>query len=135
MSGGFLRFAIALVAFIVLDGLWLGVVMSDFYRERLGGLARMEGGRLAPLWLVAAPVYLLLAAGTVWFSAARATSPGSALVWGACFGLVVYGVYDLTNMATLRGWSPVLTVVDILWGASACALSAWITVTASRWIK
>lgn len=129
------RFLTALAAFVVLDGLWLGVIMSDFYRQQLGGLARMEGGRLAPLWLVAAPVYLLLAAGTVWFSVARATSPGSALAWGAAFGLVVYGVYDLTNMSTLRGWSPVLTVVDILWGTSACALSAWITASAARWIK
>jgi uncharacterized membrane protein len=129
------QFAIALASFVVLDGLWLGVLMGGFYREGLSGLARMEAGKLAPLWTVAAPVYVLLAAGTVWFPVARATSPASALVWGAGFGLVVYGVYDLTNMATLRGWPPLLTVVDILWGATACAAAAWITVTASRWLR
>ena len=56
-------------------------------------------------------------------------------MWGAGLGLVVYGVYDLTNLATLRGWSPALAIVDILWGASACALAAWTTVTASRWLR
>ena len=43
---------------------------------------------------------------------------------GALFGLVAYATYDLTNLATLRGWSLPVTLVDIAWGAAVTALSA-----------
>ena len=34
------QFGVALAAFAVLDGLWLGVVMRNFYRRHLAHLAR-----------------------------------------------------------------------------------------------
>jgi uncharacterized membrane protein len=116
-------FAIALISFVVLDGLWLGVVMSGFYRTALGPIARTAAdGSLAPLWLVAAPVYALLALGQVCFVLPRVGSGGLDVAgfWGALFGLVVYGVYDLTNWSVLRGYGPTVAVVDILWGMVAC---------------
>ena len=35
---------------------------------------------------------------------------------GALFGLFTYATYDLTNYATLRGWTAALAVSDIAWG-------------------
>jgi uncharacterized membrane protein len=119
--------AVALLSYIVLDGLWLGVFMSGFYRSGLGPLARLApDGSLAPLWLVAAPVYLLLAFGQVWFVMPRAAGAGllEAAFWGAALGLVIYGVYDLTNWSTLRGYGATLAVVDIAWGMCASAAAA-----------
>lgn len=127
------QFAVALVSFLVLDGLWLGVLMGGFYRDQLGPLARMSAGGLAPIWPIAGLVYLLLAIGTVGFVASRADTAGSAALWGALFGLVVYGVYDLTNLSTLRDWSPLLTCVDLVWGITACAVAGWLTVVVPRW--
>ena len=43
---------------------------------------------------------------------------------GALFGLVVYGVYDFTNYATLRHWPFALTLVDVAWGTLASAVAA-----------
>ena len=48
--------------------------------------------------------------------AARAGSLARALATGAFFGLVAYATYDLTNLATLKGWPVAVTVVDICWG-------------------
>ena len=48
----------------------------------------------------------------------------AALWMGALFGLVTYGTYDLTNAATLKGWSLTVTIVDMLWGAFLAGLSA-----------
>ncbi len=48
----------------------------------------------------------------------------SAVVYGALFGLVVYGVYDFTNYSTLRQWPFVLALVDVAWGAVASAACA-----------
>jgi uncharacterized membrane protein len=119
------QFVLSMVAFVVLDGIWLGFLMSDFYRRHLAPIARLKDGRLDPIWPVAALVYPTLAAGLTVFVLARAKSPVEALALGAFFGLVLYGLYDLTNHATLREWPAILTIVDMTWGAVICASTAW----------
>ena len=47
-----------------------------------------------------------------------------ALISGALFGLVAYGTYDLSNLATLKGWSTTVAVVDMLWGMAVSAIGA-----------
>ena len=32
------------------------------------------------------------------------------------FGLITYATYDLTNLATLKDWPVLLSIVDMLWG-------------------
>ena len=39
-------------------------------------------------------------------------------------GLVSYGAYDLTNQATLLGWSWRVTLADLAWGSLATAAAA-----------
>ena len=34
----------------------------------------------------------------------------------ALFGLITYATYDLTNLAMLKDWPLLVTVVDLLWG-------------------
>jgi uncharacterized membrane protein len=70
--------------------------------------------------------------GVAVFAVQPAVDGGSALtaVWrGALFGLVAYATYDLTNMATLRGWPTIVTVVDLAWGTALSAavggIAAW----------
>ena len=118
-------FAFALIALVILDGLWLGVLMKDFYRRHLSHLARMADGGFDPIWPVAALVYPVIALGLAVFVLGRAQSPLNALLLGALFGAITYGVYDLTNHATLREWSTTMTLVDIGWGALSCGITAW----------
>jgi uncharacterized membrane protein len=117
-------FGASLLAFIVLDGIWLGVVMKNFYVTQLQAIGRIVDGSLMPVWPVAVLVYPLLALGIDVFVLPRAQAMQQAGLLGALFGLVVYGVYDLTNYATLAGWPAIVTVVDIAWGTTACAASA-----------
>lgn len=117
-------FLTALAAFVVLDGLWLGLIMKSFYRTQLAPIARMSAGGLAPLWPVAALVWVLLAVGIAAFVIPRSATVSSAMMSGALFGLVVYGVYDLTNYSTLAAWPAAVTVADILWGMTACAIAS-----------
>ena len=48
---------------------------------------------------------------------------------GALFGLIAYGIYDFTNLSTLRGYPLQLAVVDTLWGTFLCGMTA----AAMRW--
>lgn len=118
--------------YLVLDGLWLGVLMSGFYRTQLHSLARVSGDRLAPNWYAAVVVYLLLGAGLAALVTSRADTLGSAVLTGAAFGLVVYGVYDFTNLSTLRDWPLLLTAVDVAWGTAASAVCAAVIWGVSR---
>lgn len=118
------------VSFMVLDGLWLGLVMAGYYREQLAAIGRIENGGFAPNWPAAFVVYILLGLGLALLAAPRATDLVSAASYGALFGLVVYGVYDFTNVATLRQYPLQLAFVDVAWGTAASAAGAmavWMT--------
>ncbi|MGE0363873.1 MAG: DUF2177 family protein [Vicinamibacterales bacterium] len=126
-------FLAGLVTFLSLDLLWIGVVANAFYKRELAGLARMTGEsfdiRLGP----ALVLYPLIIAGLQVFAVPRAAGGPlwHAAAWGGLFGLVGYGVYDLTNYATLAGYTLRMTVVDMAWGMTLSAATA--TVMAAVW--
>jgi uncharacterized membrane protein len=114
-----LGYGAALLALGVLDGLWLGWVARDFYRQEMG-VVMTDEVRKAP----ALAFYLLYPAGLL--ALALQPSPADwkgALARGALVGWVAYGTYDLTNLATLKQWSWRLAATDMAWGSfiSACA--------------
>jgi uncharacterized membrane protein len=119
----------ALLVLGALDGLWLGMLARDFYRQEIGA-QMVEQVR----WLPALLFYVAYPAGLV----ALALFPsGQPLVWqvgrAALVGLVAYGAYDLTNLATLRHWPLRLALVDTAWGCLASAVAGGVAAwTAQR---
>lgn len=120
----------ALLVMGVLDALWLGVLAKDFYRQEMGALMA-EQIRWAPALLF----YFAYPAALV----ALALFPSGQPIWqqiarAALVGLVGYGVYDLTNLATLQRWPLKLALVDTAWGTFASTLAgaaaAWVS---QRW--
>ena len=118
----------ALVTMVAADMAWLGLMAPRFYKPTLGDIM-LSGFNLPPAILF----YLLYPVGLVIFAitpALKSGSVGTALVYGALFGLFTYATYDLTNQATLRNWTVQLTIVDVAWGtvlaAIASAVSFWV---------
>jgi uncharacterized membrane protein len=127
-----------LAVLMALDAVFLGVLMSDFYKGELGSLARRQGDALNPIWWAVMAVYLILPLGIIWFVLPRVsdTSPLlSAALWGLVFGVITYGIYDLTNYATLDKWSLRYVVVDIAWGGTICGLATITVSTLDRWFS
>ena len=82
------------------------------------------------LWFAAIIFYLLFIAGLVIFVISPAVQKQSwihALIFGALFGLITYATYDLTNLATLKDWPLLVTVVDLIWGTVLAASISLIT--------
>jgi uncharacterized membrane protein len=107
-------FLIALPVFFLIDMVWLVLVAKKFYQEQIGFLMKPEIN-----WLAAIIFYLLFIAGLVIFVISPAVEKHSwlhALIFGALFGLITYATYDLTNLATLKDWPLLVTVVDLIWG-------------------
>ena len=119
MSAVGVGYGAALLVMGVLDALWLGFIARDLYRRELGELMAANV-RVVP----AALFYLAYPAGLVALALQPQPESMSMAAWrSALVGLVAYGTYDLTNMATLRQWSVTLTLADIAWGAFASALA------------
>lgn len=117
-----MAFVAALVAFGICDFAWLGFVAKNFYQGQIGPLL-LEKPNLA----AAAIFYPLYTAGVVFFCIEPALAQGSWLRATACgmlLGLLAYGTYDLSNLATLKGWTVSLVVVDILWGIAVSGIAA-----------
>ncbi|MGB4800920.1 MAG: DUF2177 family protein [Candidatus Saccharimonadales bacterium] len=109
----------------VLDFIWLGAVARGFYRSQIGRLLLEKPNMTAALLF-----YCIYVAGIVIFVISPALEKGSftfALTRGALFGFFAYATYDLTNLATLKGFTVKVVVVDLLWGAFLTAVVASVT--------
>ncbi|MEP7298805.1 MAG: DUF2177 family protein [Burkholderiales bacterium] len=114
----FAAYAVALVVMGALDTLWLGWLALDFYRRELGPLMT-DSVRIVPaaLYYLLYPIAIVALALTP-----RPATLRSAALRSAVLGAAAFGVYDLTNLSTLRGYSISMTIVDILWGTLATTL-------------
>lgn len=125
----------AFVTFLAIDMVWLVIVARGFYRKHLGFLLSDQ-----PNWWAAIAFYLLFVAGLLVFAIVpgldvQTGSLRKALLLGGFFGLVAYATYDLTNMATVKDWPWILTLVDMAWGAVLATSVSGIGYLVGRWLR
>ena len=109
----------------VLDFIWLGYVAKKLYYGEMGSILLEK-----PNMVAAVLFYVIYVIGTVVFVISPALAKGSlahAIGYGALFGFVAYATYDLTNLATLKGFSLKVVIVDLIWGAFPTATVAGVT--------
>lgn len=129
-------YLVAVIVFFAIDLVWLGVVAQKFYQNQIGFLLNPKVN-----WPAAISFYLLYIVGLVYFVVRPALIQGSwqtALFTGAFFGFVTYATYDLTNLATLKDWPLLVTLVDLLWGTTLGASVSTVTyliVNALGWFQ
>jgi uncharacterized membrane protein len=125
---GIIQVVVTGVIMGAIDAVWLSVVANKFYKSQLGNLLMDK-----PNMPAAVLFYVIYVIGVVAFVLMPALEKQSwthAAGYGALFGLVAYATYDLTNLATLKGWPVKLVVVDLLWGmaltATVAVLAYWV---------
>jgi uncharacterized membrane protein len=107
-------YLITLAVFFLIDMVWLGVVAKGFYRRHLRSMLSPNVN-----WAAAILFYVLFIVGLIVFAIRPALvggEPLKALFLGALLGLISYATYDLSNLATLKDWPLVVTIVDLVWG-------------------
>jgi uncharacterized membrane protein len=118
-------YLIAFAAFFAIDMVWLVLVANKFYQKHIGVLMKSQ-----ITWIAAIIFYLIFIAGLVVFVISPALEKHSwkhALLFGALFGLITYATYDLTNLATLKDWPVIVTIVDLIWGMVVSASVSVVT--------
>jgi uncharacterized membrane protein len=118
-----LYFSTLAVGFII-DIVWLVIMNPRFYKPQLADLMAAKVN-----WLPAILFYLLFIIGLILLVVMPAWEKGSwlnAMLMGGLLGMVAYATYDLTNLATIKDWPIIVTIVDIVWGTLLSATLATI---------
>lgn len=113
----FIKFVVALIIILIVDGIWLGYISKKFYLKEMSSFSMTENGSLKARIYPIVFIYLLMAFGFAYFINIASGFLFSNFLKGAFFGLVLYGVYDLTNHALIKEFSLKLVLVDMLWGS------------------
>ncbi len=133
MVNYFWQFIIAMAIFLAVDVIWLSTAGRSIYFVELAGMLKDR-----PDFLVAFIFYAIFIAGLVCFvinPAMAAADVWYAVRMGAFFGLVSYATYDLTNLASIKGFTTKIALIDLTWGTFLSATVSGLTVLALRFFK
>ncbi|MEE4264911.1 MAG: DUF2177 family protein [Desulfobacteraceae bacterium] len=125
-------YVLTVPVFFVIDIIWLGVIAKGFYRRNLSFVLSPDVN-----WVAAITFYLIYIAGIIFFAVRPALASNAlreAALLGGFFGFFTYATYDLTNMATIKGWPLKIVVVDIIWGTCLCILVAGLSFLIAKWL-
>lgn len=114
-------FVISLFGFLVLDLTWFTLV-KNFNLSQLAEIGRIKDGQFDVLYAPAVMTYVLMAVALTFFVLPKISNEGSYLkvfLVSALMGLIVYGVFDTTNLAILKNYPIPFALVDMTWGTFA----------------
>ena len=119
MSWNIKKLVVSTIRLLLIDALYLYSI-SKLFRDQIVKVQRVvmefriEGAILCYLALILGLNYFII-------------QPKKSVVDAFILGLVIYAVYETTNYATLKKWSPTLVVMDTLWGGVLFALTTYLT--------
>jgi uncharacterized membrane protein len=126
-------YGLTAVVFFAIDFVWLTLATSRIYEPYIGDLL-LERPNLP----VAAAFYLLYVIGVLVLASIPGYDKASladAIMRGALLGLLAYGTYDLTNLATLKGWAWQVSAIDMVWGMTLTGTVAAAGYAFARWLQ
>ena len=106
---------------LILDFIWLTMFMSKRYKVMIKDI---QGEELKVNMIYAVLVYLLMIIGQQVYIKPLIKSKKDVLIYGGLFGLIVFGIYDLTAGAVIKKWDLKLAIIDILWGVFLFTVSS-----------
>jgi uncharacterized membrane protein len=122
-----------LIIFFAVDMVWLGLIASTFYKKHLGFLMAPEVN-----WAAALIFYALFIVGVLVFVVVPGIKENDLpvmLLKAAFFGLITYATYDLTNLATVKNWPLIITIVDLIWGMVLTTLVSLGGFFVGKWLE
>ena len=107
------------IILILIDSSYLYLI-SNLFQEQI---IKIQNNKIKFKFIGAIICYLFLVFGLYYFIIKNNKSPFDAFL----LGLIIYGVYDSTNYATLINWPAKFAIIDTLWGGTLFALTTFIS--------
>ena len=117
-------FLVGSAVILALDSVYLGVVKTGWSKM----VSDIQGSQLEMRILPAIGVYILLSFALHYFVIMQSRTVYDA----ALLGLVIYGVFDMTNAALFKKYKVLPALIDMVWGAILFAASAFVVKTLFR---
>jgi len=109
-----------ILTIMLMDGLWLTANFSSNMKI----FAAIQGQPLTVRLIPSILVYILIIAAVWYFAVRESKTIEDAALHGGALGLAMYGLYDLTNYATLAKYPLTFAIIDVTWGTFLCATVA-----------
>jgi uncharacterized membrane protein len=100
------------IAMLIMDSVWLSLQ----YNYNASIIKNVQKSVMKIRYIPAALVYVLMTTAVIYFAILQSKSLNESILKGALLGLCIYGVYDLTNLATFDNWTNRMAIQDIAWG-------------------
>ncbi len=117
-----LTFGIWFLIILILDYVWLGIISKNFIIKEFKNLVIVENWWIKvniKAWVIA---WSLIVLWILFFITINSNNIIQATYTGVLFWLILYWVYDLTNLTFIKEYPIKFVVVDIFWGIVLCTI-------------
>jgi uncharacterized membrane protein len=104
-----LQYLLSAIVFVILDGFYLNLT-KDYFNKQVKSI---QGSDIKANFIAVGITYIFLIYGLNYFIIQKNRSVKDA----ALLGLVIYAVYEFTNLSIFTNWSVLSTIIDTTWGA------------------
>ena len=108
-------YLVTAIIFVILDGVYLNLIQKYFNKQ----IKSIQGTDIKINYTSTAITYIFLIFGLNYFIIQKHKSIKEA----ALLGLVIYAVYEFTNLSLFTNWSVLTVLIDTTWGAVLFALT------------
>ena len=112
------KLLLSAIIFVTLDFFYLNLI-KDFFGNQVQSV---QGTPLKINYLGAVICYIFLIFGLNYFI----IKPNRSIQDAFLFGLIIYSVFETTNLALFSKWSWLTVIIDSLWGGILFALTTGI---------
>jgi len=113
-----LLFLLSAIILVSIDFVYLNLMKGYFNNQ----VKRVQGTPLKMNLLGTVICYIFLILGLNYFIIKPRKSVQDAFL----FGLIIYGVFETTNLGLFSEWSIMTVIIDTLWGGTLFALTTFI---------
>jgi len=103
-----IKYLLTAIIFVILDGLYINLAKNNFNTQ----IKSIQGSDIQINIIATGIVYIFLIFGLNYFIIQKNKSVKDAFI----LGLVIYSVYEFTNLALLKNWKVSTAIIDTLWG-------------------
>jgi uncharacterized membrane protein len=130
-----LSYIIAFILFPLVDSLYLTNIASGLYGKAIKDI---QGTDMKINYIGVLGSYLFLIIGLYYFILKDLDykKPWTKQIFNALIlGLVIYGVYEFTNLAIIEKWTMDLVIIDTLWGGLLYAIVTYLILMFQQYYK